>query len=902
MFRLFLSNPVNSFLNNKDYIFFLFSIPLLIGISIFSKKPLGPKKKVGRVIDDAFLFSFAVVFLAIIIGLVGWGITKQNVKSKIQAQYSSITEILNQSLPYFIETGQAMIEQKTSFDLNSVPREYQTGYLAAILQSAPFFQQLYLFNAQGQFLTGYPVDSLNSATFTADDQARIQYILNGSNLQTFVVTPSEGASAGLVSFLQAIRGISNQLQGMVLARTDLAANPFAKPVIETLKGVTHLDGEGYLLDEYNRVIFSTNNTTAMMKFDVQLSGSSDFIVSKVNNIPVLLMTRKITGLEWMAVLTIPTSRINSTAFQMFYPFLAGILVMTVSFIGLFNFYKRKTQKPLETLKKQVDEISNGNLDQPIHISSAALFKEVNQSLESMRVGLVSRIGELSHLAGIYQNYDPQKDFDGLVSHIFHAPQKVSPDSIRIVVSPEYNFRTSISERLIYKDGGSADLFAYLDDQILENVHQQSLLVLPNTNRIRQLKFMPGFLQPAALVGMALQRGEDFLGCMWAGYNQPKSFTKNEIRFYQELADEFVKTFTIAQLFSINEKSKNQLEGFLSAFPDGVLIITESGKISFSNNKAKELLNIQNNGKSEQHFTDVFEDPNMKVLLSKADLESPVNSELNLVQKGNYSINITSLEKNSSSKICIIRDISPEKKNKAVQSDFLTIISHDLRSPLTLMRGYSNMLEMVGSLNEQQKNFVQKISTSIEQMNQLVLSLLDLERFETEDGVKFEMVSPKELLLNVANSLQPLAVQKNIGIIQENLIDDQPLIKADPILLSQAMYNLIENAIKFSPVGGKIEIKNEKKENLYRFIVTDHGSGIAPIDLPQIFQKTYRGSLRDGNANKGMGFGLVIVKSIAVRHQGKVWAESQLGKGSTFIFEMPSISKNPTSSEDVDKEG
>jgi signal transduction histidine kinase/methyl-accepting chemotaxis protein len=884
--------PIEGFLKSKDLSMFLLGVSLMFSMVLFSKKLSGTQKRIRKVVDDAFLFSSAIVLLALIIGLVGWGIIKEKVKSEIQDQYRSTIEIINLSLPYFIETGQAMIEQKTSFDLNSVPREYQTGYLAAILQTAPFFQQLYLFNAQGQFITGYPVDSLNTATFTADDQARIQYILNGSNSQMYVVAPSEGASTGLVSFLHGIRNSSNQLQGIILARTDLATNPFAKPVIETLKGIKRLKGKGYLLDEYGRVIFSTSNSSVMVKLEVQHSGTSDFSVSTEDNTPVLLMTRQITGLEWMTVLTVPVSEINSEAIQVYYPFLIGIILISIISMGLLNYYKKKTQKPLVTLKKQVDEISNGNLDQPIHISSAALFRDVNQSLEGMRIGLVTRIGELSHLAGIYQNYDPQKDFDELVSYIFHAPQKLPPDSFRIVVLPEHNFRTSISEKLVYKEGGSADLFAYLDDQILEIVHQQSVLVLPSTNRIRQLKFMPGFLQPAALVGIALQKGEDFIGCLWAGYNQSKSFTKNEIRFYQELADEFIKSFTIAQLYHKSEQSKMRLEDFLSTFPDGVLTISEEGKITYSNAKANELLVIQGNSKADLHYSDVLNDPNIIEILNKTDMVGPVTSELNLLHKGNFSIHISPLEKNTASKFCIIRDISPEKKNKAVQSDFLTIVSHDLRSPLTLMRGYSNMLEMVGSLNEQQRSFVQKISASIEQMNQLVLSLLDLERFETDDGVKFEMISPKELLENVANSLQPLAVQKNIELIQESVIDAQPLIQADPILLSQAMYNFIENAIKFSPVGGKVEIRNEKKDNIYRFIVSDHGSGIAPIDLPQIFEKNFRGTQREGNANKGMGFGLVIVKSIASRHHGRVWAESQLGKGSTFILEMPAVSESP----------
>ncbi len=900
MLGAFLINPIESILKNKDFFALLLGVPLVVGMMLFSKKPIGSKKRIGKTIDDGFIFSSTIVLLAVIIGFVGWGITREKVKDEVQNQYRLTTETINQSLPYFIETGQAMIEQKTSFDLNSVPREYQTGYLAAILQSAPFFQQLYLFNAQGQLLTGYPIDSVNSSTFTADDQARIQYILNGSNSQTYVINSTQGSSAGLVSFLQAIKSNSNQLQGIILARTDLAANPFAKPVIELLNGIARYNGEGYLLDEYNRVIFSTNSTPAMMKFEIQHSESLDFSISKLDNIIVFLMTREITGLEWITALTVPVSEINSRSFLMYYPLLIGNILITIISICLFNFYRIKTQKPLETLKKQVDEISNGNLDQPIHISSATLFKEVNQSLEEMRIGLVTRIAELSHLAGIYQNYDPQKDFDGLVSHIFHAPQKYPPDSIRIIVSPEHNFRTSPSEKLIYKDGGSADLFAYLDDQILENVHQQSLLVLPNTNRIRQLKFMPGYLQPAALIGIALQKGDDFIGCLWAGYNQPKSYTKNEVRFYQELADEFIKSFTIAQLYHQSENSKIRLELFLSTFPDGVLTISNEGKITYSNARADELLNIQRNGKENLSYSDVFEDSTIKGILNKTDLDAPTTSELNLLHKGNYSIHISQTEKNSAEKICIIRDISTEKKNRAVQSDFLTIISHDLRSPLTLMRGYSNMLEMVGSLNEQQKSFVQKISASIEQMNQLVLSLLDLERFETDDGIKFEMVSPKDLLENVANSLQPLAVQKNIELIQENVLNTQPLIKADPILLSQAMYNLVENAIKFSPVGGKVEIRNEKEEEKFRFIVTDHGSGIAPIDLPQIFQKNYRGSQKDGNSNKGIGFGLIIVKSIASRHHGRVWAESQLGKGSTFFFEMPAIFETPMESEEADE--
>jgi signal transduction histidine kinase len=113
-----------------------------------------------------------------------------------------------------------------------------------------------------------------------------------------------------------------------------------------------------------------------------------------------------------------------------------------------------------------------------------------------------------------------------------------------------------------------------------------------------------------------------------------------------------------------------------------------------------------------------------------------------------------------------------------------------------------------------------------------------------------------------------------------------VIEADRALLQQALYNLVENAIKYTPVNGQVKVKLEMKPSTVILQVIDNGIGIAPLDLPRLFEKFYRSGRRETYQQRGTGLGLAIVKSIAERHNGRVWVDSQLGRGSMFSIEMP----------------
>jgi signal transduction histidine kinase len=203
-----------------------------------------------------------------------------------------------------------------------------------------------------------------------------------------------------------------------------------------------------------------------------------------------------------------------------------------------------------------------------------------------------------------------------------------------------------------------------------------------------------------------------------------------------------------------------------------------------------------------------------------------------------------------------------------------------------MRGYATMLEMVGELNEQQSGYVRKILNSVDGMTQLVTSLLDLGRIDAGIDLQPEMVPVQDVVERVIGGLQLQASQKQVIISSDISPHAIPLVEADYALLQQALHNLVENAVIYTEPRGKVTVKVEPDKDQMVFSICDSGIGIAPVDLPRIFEKFYRGGQKEAKKRQGTGLGLAIVKSIAERHKGRVWVESQLGKGSTFHMAIP----------------
>jgi two-component system phosphate regulon sensor histidine kinase PhoR len=419
------------------------------------------------------------------------------------------------------------------------------------------------------------------------------------------------------------------------------------------------------------------------------------------------------------------------------------------------------------------------------------------------------------------------------------------------------------------------------------VHQQERLAIANVLRERKLNINPNRPYPGSLLAVPLRHENQYYGMLWAGYEQVRLFAESDVRFLTTLAGQAALAASNNHLFRSAEVGRQRLEAILDSTPDPVLVTDQFNRLHLANPAAWQVLGAavgNGTGKpiekvvSQQSLVDILRVsspdklsaevtvPNGQIYLATA---SPVVADGQLVGR-----------------VCILRDVTHFKELDTMKTEFVNTVSHDLRSPLTLMRGYATMLEMVGTLNEQQQGYVKKIISGVENMARLVNNLLDLGRIDVGVGLQLQMVPLLDIVGQVTDTLQMQATQKNILLDVDVPRNTMPLIEADQALLQQAMYNLVENAIKYTPPNGKVSARLKILGDSALFEVQDTGIGIAPVDLPRLFEKFYRGSQREAREQKGSGLGLAIVKSITEKHGGKVWVESELGKGSTFFIQVP----------------
>jgi PAS domain S-box-containing protein len=432
------------------------------------------------------------------------------------------------------------------------------------------------------------------------------------------------------------------------------------------------------------------------------------------------------------------------------------------------------------------------------------------------------------------------------------------------------------------------LYASFDLQIFEMMRQQDTLSLPNVARMRRLQYAPGAAHPGALLALAVHREDQYYGSLWVAYDHPRNFSEEEIRFLTTLSGEAALAATSARLYATAEVGRQRLEAVLASTPEPVLVIDEKARLLLLNPAAVQVPGLILSAIEGCPIQEVVGPKELIDLLTVPLTERISSREISLASNKVFYASVSPVvaESRSVGRVCTMRDITHFKELEQLKSDFVATVSHDLRSPLTLMRGYATMLQMVGDLNDQQKGYVRKIVSGVENMTRLVNNLLDLGRIETGIGLQIERVLVNEIAGDVINSLQLQAVQKDIRLTQEMSANNNLVVEADRALIQQAMYNLVENAIKYTAVGGQVKVRLESRNDTVLVEVHDTGIGIAPLDLPHLFEKFYRSGRREAYQQRGTGLGLAIVKSIAERHGGRVWVDSQLGKGSVFSLEVP----------------
>jgi PAS domain S-box-containing protein len=447
-----------------------------------------------------------------------------------------------------------------------------------------------------------------------------------------------------------------------------------------------------------------------------------------------------------------------------------------------------------------------------------------------------------------------------------------------------------SELQVFAAGRAAQLMAPLDRGVLQLTREEGRAIIENLARARAvLDVGPVAGRLHAVLALPLRQQHSFFGALWLGYDQPHVFSDSETNLLATLAGAAAVSVANTRLFEAAEQGRQRLAAILASTPDAVIVTDRNERVLLLNPAAEATFGLAGRPVIGRPVAQVLAHPALVRLLQDhrgGSQASAVEFELASGRTLFASAStIISADGSVLGRVCVLRDVTHFKEVDKMKSEFVATVSHDLRAPLTFMRGYATMLPMVGPLNERQRDFGDKIIGGVEQMTALIDDLLDLGRIEAGVDLAHEPVKMAEVIREVVQSLLPQAVHKELKL-EVDVPADLPSLAGDVTLLRQAVTNLVDNALKYTPKGGEVRLSARVQGAAFQFSVADTGVGIAPADQAHLFERFFRVRQRGSSQVKGSGLGLAIVKSIVERHGGRVWVESKLGQGSTFAFSLP----------------
>lgn len=362
----------------------------------------------------------------------------------------------------------------------------------------------------------------------------------------------------------------------------------------------------------------------------------------------------------------------------------------------------------------------------------------------------------------------------------------------------------------------------------------------------------------------------------------RTFTGEDLKVMAAMADYAAIAVENARLYNHTEAERRKLETILTRTESGVIVVNPDDRLELINNTAREAFGV-NGDLIGRSITEAINDPRLLGLLS-TEGNLPFREEIELTDGRIFNALRTPIE--GVGQAIVLHDITHLKELDRIKSEFVTTVSHDLRSPLTAILGYVELIERAGELNSQQQEFIKRVQVSVEQITGLVNNLLDLGRIEAGIDVAKEKTPLDVLARYAVEGLRGTAEAKGLAL-EVDLAQGLPLVYGAPIRLRQMIGNLLENAIKYTPAGGKVRLEVEVEGDQVIVRVSDTGPGIPPADQPYLFDKFFRAS-NIPQTMPGTGLGLSIVKSIVDNHHGRIWVESKLDHGTRFTVVLPAV--------------
>jgi len=361
----------------------------------------------------------------------------------------------------------------------------------------------------------------------------------------------------------------------------------------------------------------------------------------------------------------------------------------------------------------------------------------------------------------------------------------------------------------------------------------------------------------------------------------KPFQDKHVTLLSALADYAAVAIENARLYTNTEVERSKLEAILTQVRDGVIIIDREGHPILVNQTVRKAFGLGDRDFSDQSLDKVFKHSELiRALIGEGD--DPLRVEVEADEGRVFSVRLTEVPEVGT--VATLHDITYLKELDHIKTDFVNTVSHDLRSPLTAILGYVELVERSGEVNERQAEFIRRVKLSVHNITDLINGLLDLGRIEIglEEDIESVSISP---ILNYTIEGVQSQIRERGQTLRADYPDELPPVVGNPLHLRQMLDNLLGNASKYTPEGGEIAVRGQHEGGQVILQVADNGPGIPLEEQSRIFEKFYRGS-NVGEEVQGTGLGLAIVKSIVDNHRGRIWVDSQPGKGATFTVVLP----------------
>jgi len=432
----------------------------------------------------------------------------------------------------------------------------------------------------------------------------------------------------------------------------------------------------------------------------------------------------------------------------------------------------------------------------------------------------------------------------------------------------------------------------------------------------------------AALAVPLSAGEDVLGVLLLFHPQEGFFTEAHFRLVSAAASQIAAAINNAELYRLIRESAERLgnmllaqqeeyaksQSILEGVSDGVMVTDVDGQVILFNAAAERILGASREwilGRPMAELSGLYGSEGLDWVGRVAEWTSGITSW----EKGAFLERRLEIEDRVVSvrlapvlmqdgflgTVSVFRDITKEVEAEQAKSEFVSTVSHELRTPMTSIKGYTDLLYLgaAGEVNESQRHFLSIIKSNVDRLTTLVHELLDISRIETgRIRFNFKPLSMGQIINEILLAMRAQAEEKHLQLTA-NVPADLPPVRGDHDRVTQILTNLVANACQYTSNGGKINVTARPTDGFVQIDVSDTGIGIADEDREKIFERFFRADHPLVRETDGTGLGLPIVKSLIELHGGRIWVESELGKGSTFSFTLP-VSGEETTEQDIEQ--